>query len=84
MKISMILDDGMLNRLDSYCKEAGITRTHAVTTAVNQMLKQDALMTAITKYMTLIGEFTVQGTDLTDDQKALLEYFQDVIEEVKI
>lgn len=83
MRISMMLDDKLLAELDSYCEKIGVARTHAISSAIYKMLKEDKLQLVMTDYLSIIGKAAASGDELTDEQKQTLDYYRSIITQMK-
>lgn len=75
MKLSISLEDDLVERIDSCAKKMSITRSGFLAIAANQYLNQQQMMVTLPDMLKIMKEVQANGMVATDEQKAALESY---------
>jgi len=68
-KVTISVEPKLLERIDNFADENGMTRSGFISLAVKKYLEAEAAMPSMTKIMTKLAELMADKTGMTDEEK---------------
>ena len=68
-KVTISVEPKLLERIDNYADENGMTRSGFISLAVKKYLEAEAAMPSITKMMAKLAEMVGDKTGMSDEEK---------------